>query len=253
MTTIQRQGQRVHLIDEIRGFAILCMVIYHGVYDLLTIFQISFPFFFSPFMNGLRTFFAGMFIFISGTACQFSHNNLKRGAVCLGLGLCITLFTALFLPSELIVFGILHMLGVSMMLYALLRPLLSKVPPLLGALVTLLLFIFTYGIVEGYVGIPALWELSLPAAWYTTKFLFPLGLLPGGFYSADYFSLLPWFFLFLMGSFVGVYVKEGRFPPFFYRRHSRLLCTVGRNTLLIYVLHQPVLYGLMSLIAMLIH
>ena len=46
------KGQRVYLIDEIRGFAILCMVIYHGVYDLLAIFGISFPFFFSPLMNG---------------------------------------------------------------------------------------------------------------------------------------------------------------------------------------------------------
>ena len=246
------KGQRVYLIDEIRGFAILCMVIYHGVYDLLAIFGISFPFFFSPLMNGVRTFFAGTFIFISGTACQFSHNNLKRGAICLGLGLAITLFTALFLPEELIVFGILHMLGISMMLFGLLRPLFQKIHPMVGAAIMLVLFIFTYGITSGYVGIPYFWEIPLPDFLYSTNYLFPLGFIPAGFYSADYFSLLPWLFLFFMGSFVGVYVKEGRFPTPFYQKHSRFLSFVGRKTLIVYVLHQPVLYGLMSLIALLL-
>ena len=118
------------------------------------------------------------------------------------------------------------MLGISMMLFGLLRPLFQKLHPMVGAAVMLVLFIFTYGVTSGYVGIPYFWEIPLPDFLYSTNYLFPLGFIPAGFYSADYFSLLPWLFLFFMGSFVGVYVKEGRFPAPFYQKAQpvSLLC-----------------------------
>lgn len=243
----EQQG-RVWLLDEIRGFSILGMVLYHGVYDLVFIFGIDFPFFYSPLMNGVRTFFAGVFIFISGCACRFSHSNLRRGAVCFGLGMAMTVVTLLVIPSEAIFFGVLHCLGLCMLIFGLAKPLLDKLSPLAGLAVWGVLFFLLYRLPAGAVGIPYLLELPVPSSLYATPFLFPLGLPSAGFFSSDYFPLIPWLLLFLAGSYAGVWIKEGRFPQAFYRKHCPFLVQAGQHTLLIYVLHQPVLYGLMWLL-----
>lgn len=117
---------RVHLIDELRGLAIFLMVVYHTFFDLVILFGVDIPAFYSSFVQALVFFFAGLFIFISGASCQFSRNNLKRGAICFGFGLVMTIGTAVFAPGELILFGILHLLGLCMMLFPLLSPLLKK-------------------------------------------------------------------------------------------------------------------------------
>lgn len=239
---------RVFLIDEVRGFAILCMVLYHAVFDLIILFQISFPFFFSGFMNTTRDVFAGLFIFISGAACRFSSNNLKRGAVCFGLGLLMTLATFLVVPGELIVFGILHMLGISMMLFSLLSPLLDKCRPVIAVPILAVLFLLTYQITSGTLSILGLFSVSLPDELYRTSFLFPFGFPSPEFRSADYFPLLPWLFVFLAGSFFGTRLKQRRCPAFFYRMHCRPLAILGRYTLYLYLLHQPIIYGIMSAI-----
>lgn len=243
----EQQG-RVWLLDEIRGFSILGMVLYHGVYDLVFIFGIDFPFFYSPFMNGVRTFFAGLFIFISGCACRFSHNNCKRGAVCFGLGLGMTAVTLLVIPSEAILFGVLHCLGLCMLLFGWANPLLDRLSPRTGLTLFGVLFFLLYRLPMGGVGIPYLLEIPVPAGLYATPFLFPLGLPSDGFFSADYFPLIPWLLLFLAGSYAGIWIREGRFPALFYQKHSPFLVKTGQHTLVIYLLHQPVLYGLMWLI-----
>ena len=126
-------SSRVHLIDEVRGFAIICMVFYHAMFDLVVIFGVDFPIFTSSLMQDvLQPLFAGLFIFISGTAGHYSRSNLKRGAVCFGFGLILTAVTALFMPDELILFGILHFLGIAMMLFPPLKKLAAHVPPLAG-------------------------------------------------------------------------------------------------------------------------
>ena len=65
-----------------------------------------------------------------------------------------------------------------------------------------------------------------------------------GFVSTDYFPLLPWVFVFLLGTWAGKYIKAGRMPAWFYQTDCPPLAAVGRHSLVIYVLHQPVLYGL---------
>ncbi len=244
-----RAEGRVGLIDEVRGFAILCMVVYHGVYDFLVLFDVDFPFFFSPLMNGVRDLFAAAFVFISGTACRYSRNNLRRGALCFGLGLAMTVFTLAFVPDERIWFGILHMLGVSMMLFGLFGRVLDRLRPWLGLVACFVLFFLTWHVVDGYLGLFGLRFAELPPAWYETGFLFPLGFVGDGFYSADFFPLLPWLFMFLAGAYAGVYLRQNRLPAGFYKTHSAPLALVGRNTLLIYVLHQPVVYGILWLLS----
>ena len=78
--------------------------------------------------------------------------------------------------------------------------------------------------------------------------LFPLGLHDSGFASADYFPMMPWFFLFIAGSYFGIIAKDGRLPKFCYPTHIKWLAVVGRYTIWIYVLHQPIIYFIFSLI-----
>ena len=113
------QQSRIPLIDEIRGGAILLMVIYHAGYDLVAIFGVPCPLFFSPGVNFLRDVMAGSFILISGCTCRLSRSNLRRGTMTFGCGLLMTAVTALVIPDQLIVFGVLHCLGACMLLFAL--------------------------------------------------------------------------------------------------------------------------------------
>lgn len=252
MPKIKAKSERVHLIDEVRGFSIIMMVIYHFFYDLVVLFGVRIDLFYSPFIQTLVAVFGGIFVFISGSACLFSRNNLKRGAVCFGLGLGVTAITLLFLPSASALFGILHMLGINMMLFALLAPLVKKINPYIGIAVCMLLFFLTYHTQSGYFSIFELFKIELPKELYSTPFLFWLGFPSPEFFSSDYFPLLPWFFCFFAGSFFGVLVKEKRLPQFFYRSHLRPLAFVGRHTLIVYVLHQPILYGILWVIFLLI-
>ncbi|MEG0895397.1 MAG: heparan-alpha-glucosaminide N-acetyltransferase domain-containing protein, partial [Oscillospiraceae bacterium] len=68
------------------------------------------------------------------------------------------------------------------------------------------------------------------------------------FYSADYFSLLPWFFIFISGIGFGKLLKEERLPKFFYNSHIKFLSVIGRNTIWIYILHQPIIFILLTFI-----
>lgn len=238
---------RVGLLDEIRGFAIICMVVYHAMYDLKYIVGIDVPIFFESWFDIIRDIFAGAFIFISGTVCRYSSNNMKRGIQCFFIGMLMT-FVMPFFTGGTIMFGILHFLGISMMIYGLGENLFDKLPAFIGIILCVILYIFTMDVQSGFLGINGIMEIYLPQKAYDVGVLFPLGLRSSSFYSADYFPLLPWIFVFLAGSWFGVYAKDGVLPKFFYPTHIKWLATVGRYTIWIYVLHQPVLYLIFMLI-----
>lgn len=241
------KSNRVGLLDEVRGFAIICMVVYHAMYDLKYIFGLDVPVFFESWFDVIRDIFAGTFIFISGTVCRFSRNNMKRGIQCFFIGMIMT-FVMPFFTGGTIMFGILHFLGISMMLFGLGEKLFDLLPATVGIIVCALLFVLTLNVSDGYIGIGGLFSLELPQSAYDVGVLFPLGLHNNRFYSADYFPMLPWFFVFAAGSFFGVWAKNGSLPKFFYPTHCKWLATVGRYTIWIYVLHQPIIYLIFSLI-----
>lgn len=234
--------KRVGFLDEVRGICILLMVLYHGAYDIIYLFGWDIPLFHSALMEFAQPFVAGIFIFISGICCRFSRNNLRRGLIALGLGLLMSGFTLRFLPQQPIYFGILHFLGTAMILFALLHRVLDRATPVPGMLICLLLYLFTFGAQRGYLGLPGLPLIRLPASWATHPWLIPLGFASGG---VDYFPLLPWLFVFFAGSYLGIPFIRREMPEFFYRSRSRFLGRVGRYTIYIYLLHQPVLFGLL--------
>ncbi len=233
--------ERVVLLDELRGFAILCMVFYHLMYNLKFMLGINVPVFFENWFDPIRDAFAGLFICISGIVCNYSRNNLKRGAQCFFIGMAITFITAYAVPESPDMFGILHCLGISMMIYGLAENVLKKISVPIGTAAGIILFIASFNFPYGYAGIKGILSAELPGVLYRTRVMFPLGFPRLGFNSLDYFPLMPWLFLFLAGTFFGRYVKAGGLPDFCRKTHIKFFALCGRHSLLIYVAHQPVI------------
>lgn len=240
--------KRIHLMDELRGFAVFCMVFYHGFYTLAFLMGQSWGEWLYRFFMPAEPWFAGLFIFIAGISSNLTHSNLVRGVKLLGVALLVTLATAIAVPDELIVFGILHFLSVCMIAFGLLQLLRRRLgrteePPfrLWPVVVCAVLFIVTRYLASGYLQIPFVLRVFLPSGWYQA-WLAPLGLPGPGFSSADYFPLLPWCFVFAAGTVVGRLAKAGKFPAWTYPSRVPFFSFLGRHALLIYVLHQPVIY-----------
>ncbi len=231
----QQNKQRIELMDAARGLSLVLMVFYHFFYDLVVFAGAPRWIFHNVVFDPLQYFFAGLFILISGVSSNFSHSNVARGLKTLGIALVITLVT--YFMNMPIVFGILHFLGTCMLLYGLtqkgFQKLNEKLPWLVPAL-CLVAIVLTARFANGvYTETPHLWMF---------------GLITPEFESADYFPLLPWMFVFLLGTWAGKYVREGKLPKWFYEAKIPFFPAVGRKSLLIYVAHQPILYALTMLI-----
>ncbi len=234
--------RRIHLIDEVRGLSIILMVFYHAFFILGDFFGFEFMHEAQVFFSPLQPLFACLFIFISGISSNLSRSNFKRGIRLLLIALGFTLVTVVLLPrfdisGAEIVFGILHLLSISMLMYVLLKKPLEKVPTIIGVAVCFVLFLLTFSVQSGKL----MW-FDLPQSLYRHSFLAPLGFPPYGFYSADYFPILPYMFMFFAGTFFGRLEKEDRIPKSWYVSRCRPLSVIGGKTLIIYVLHWPIIF-----------
>ncbi len=240
--------RRAGLMDEIRGFCILCMVFYHVGFDLYYNYEVKIPLMFDDWFEIVVQIFAGMFIFISGMSCRYSRNNAKRGIQCFFIGMCVTFVFAFIAPTAPVYFGILHCLGVCMMFYAIGEQQILKIPVKVAIPVLVVLFVMTRGLIYGYLGPANGVGIRLPDFLYNAKLLFPLGFAAPGFTSMDYFPLMPWLFVFLAGAYIGGYAVNDKMPEFFYKTHCKPLAFIGKNTLWVYVLHQPIAIIILFLI-----
>lgn len=238
---------RIEIIDFVRGILILYVVFYHTLYDLDGIFGVTLPFLHTKWFEILRLCLVGMLIVLAGISCNLTRSNLKRGVKTFLCGMVITAVTFVFMPEERIVFGVLHFFGVSMILYGLLEKVFRKIPMWCGFLLSLALFALTWNIYYGFLGIGNIGiHFALP---FENLFTFILGFY-APIYSSDYYPILPYFFLFLTGAFLGRDIKLRKLPAFCYNCGFGWLLCIGRHTLIIYMLHQPVVYGILSVIFM---
>ena len=219
-------------LDALRGICLLGMVGIHLLYDL----NISLPW---P-LQLLQDWGGCVFLLLSGVCVTLGHHPVRRGLVVLGCGMICTLVTwgmyilSLASADLVIWFGVLHCLGVCMLLW----PLFRKMPLWLLALCAAVL------IAAG---------LAIPNRGFDTGYwLMPLGFPPYGFVTSDYFPLLPFAGFFLLGGVIGKLVypnKKTRFPNVRADRDLiRFLCLLGKWSLPIYMLHQPVITGILSLL-----
>ncbi|MGN0624954.1 MAG: heparan-alpha-glucosaminide N-acetyltransferase domain-containing protein, partial [Oscillospiraceae bacterium] len=98
----------------------------------------------------------------------------------------------------------------------------------------------------GKIGV-LMWKIPLPAFLYQNFATAILGFPPYNFVSSDYYPMLPWIFLFFCGSLLGRILVSHAEQPALLRSRCRPLAFLGRHSLVIYLVHQPVLYGLFLL------
>lgn len=244
----ERKHRTYALLDIIRGFALLNMLAYHAVWDLVYLFGFDWKWYQSDAAFLWQQSICCTFIFLSGFCLPLGRQPLKRGLQVFGCGLLISAVTVLVMPQSQILFGVLTSISSSMILCSLLRPLFARCPSTAGGFLCLTLFFFTKHLTQGFLGFSENLSIPLPKQWYCSLFTAFLGLPAADFFSTDYFPLFPWFFLFAAGVFfyqicenchLLTWLKKGRFFP---------LEWAGQHSLGIYLLHQPVIYLLLSLL-----
>jgi uncharacterized membrane protein len=234
-----RPGRRAWEVDALRGVAIIMMVIYHLMWDL-SAFDIAPVDLYGLFWQSFQRATASLFLLLVGVSLQLRalrlgaagadraalwRRQFRRGLAVFGCGLLVTAATLVAIPRGFVVFGILHLIGVSIILaYPFMALGRWNLP--IGLAV-----IAAGNAVAGYV-------IDMP-------WLVWLGLRFPGFTSVDYFPLLPWFGVVLIGLAAGelAYGSGRRLPlPDLARLPPvRLLGWLGRHSLAIYLLHQPLL------------
>ncbi len=219
-------GRRIDLLDGWRSLAVVLMMVYHFLFDAYIFGVLSDELLFSLPLALLQKFICCSFIFLAGVSARFSRDNLRHGVTVLAAGLVVEAGAAL--AGQTIRWGVLMLLGTSMILYHLLGRYLQRLPGWALALGAAVLYVLT-----------DLWTGSVRVS---VKFLYPLGFPYPGFHSADYFPLLPWSFLFLLGTAAGGWAL-GRREKLSALRLPSALTWPGRHSLLLYLLHQPVLYS----------
>ena len=244
------EGKRPHygLLDTVRGVCILSMVAYHGMYDLVDIFGLP-----SAWYTGLPGYIwqqsiCWTFILLSGLCWQLSRRHVKRGLLLVGCGAAITLITWLVMPSQRILYGVLNLLGLSALLLIPLDKVFRKIPAWAGLGGALLLFALTKNVARGSLGFEGLVLCQLPRWLYATDLLAVVGFPSPSFWSTDYFPLLPWFFLFCAGYFLWSLLDKSPRAKELLRPGLRPLSFLGRHSLVIYLIHQPALMAVFTVL-----
>ena len=229
--------QRFGEIDLLRGVAIVLMVIFHAGFDL-DFYELIVVNTDQGVWRWMAYFVQIVFVGTTGMTLAFSYERgLRRGrvhairrrlmhaAMVFSWGMVITLSTWIMFEKWVVVFGILHFLGVSMVL---------ALP---------LLFLKRW---IGLVGV-----LVLFVAWFSRDVVvdfawgIPFGFVAPSFYALDYFPLFPWFGLFLVGVAGGFHLSLKKRA-----QKSRIVSAgkkfqwLGRHSLMLYLAHQPILVAL---------
>lgn len=239
---------RYLVLDKIRGFTLISMLAYHTIWDLVYIFGLPWLWYSSPLGFLWQQSICWSFILLSGFCWSFGRRKLKRGLIVFLAGGLVTAATVLFMPESRVVFGVLSLLGSCMLLMIPLEKLLKKCKALPGLACAFALFALSYHVNQGYLGFFGLNLYKLPQALYSNLLTSYLGFPPAGFYSSDYFSLFPWLFLFITGYFLHRIFESRALLPKLKGQGSSILSWLGQKSLPVYLLHQPLIYGLLYLI-----
>lgn len=240
--------KRLYALDSIRGITLLSMIAYHAMWDLVYMFGVRADWYRSDGAHLWQQSICWTFIILAGFCWQLSRNHWKRGLPIFCGGIVVSLATHIFMPTSRITFGILTFTGSAVLLMIPLEKLLKHVPPLPGLAVSAALFALLRNVPGGTLGFEGLVLGALPRQWYRNYFTAYFGFRPPLFYSSDYFPLIPWLLLFICGYFLFRFFRDrGWIEKLFSKGQFPVLNFLGRNSLLVYLLHQPIIYGLMEL------
>ena len=229
--------KRIWELDVLRGICILGVLVVHFIYDLVQLYQLvqwEYP----PLFSFIKQWGGVLFLLLSGICVTLGSHSVRRGIVVFACGLIISAVTYGmyhfgFADKIIIIyFGVLHCLGTCMLLW----PTYKNTPwwgLLFHGLFLVVLGLYLDGLLHSR-------QLVIDSPW-----LISLGLPPQGFASSDYFPLLPNFGFFLLGAVIGrtLYRNKASLLPKVNSNTPllRFLGFCGRQSLLIYLLHQPIL------------
>lgn len=225
-------GDRIKTYDTLRGIMIVLMIIFHSAFDIYAVFGKSFGFLQivdSPVILFLRDFFAVCFIVLSGICTNYSRNILRRGIIIFAFGLLVTVATAIVMPELTVRFGILSLIGVSMILVAILRPFHKTVDDAWGLAVSGAAFLATVFVFPVHTSF---------------KHIYFLGFITTSFTSGDFYPLIPYYFAFLFGHFLGRMLKAKEWDGKIGGLDIKPFSFIGRNSIYFYLLHQPLVYAI---------
>lgn len=247
------EKKRIVCIDTFRGLALIYMIFFHFIYDMAFLIESEWGMAAFRANENIVVFDTASFILLAGVSSSFSRSNSKRGGKLLAIGILFTLATAFVFPGEAIYFGILQLLGICMVLYGAFEDKLRKLPALPMIIGCAVVFALTYHIQLGYIGIKGLFEWQLPSELTVNNLLYPYGILHRGYASVDYEPLLPWFFLYFAGTYIGGLIVKyrDRLPSFCYADPLPPVSWMGRHSLIIYILHQPIILAVVYAIMLL--
>lgn len=237
---------RNYYVDMVRGLMIISMVIYHILYDLVYFFNYKIEFLHGRVAEVWQVSTVIIFLIVSGISLRFYKNYKKRGAYIFVLGFVITIATYLFDSDDYVLFGILSLIGASIFIIGLIEKGLLKINEYLGILIFLLLFVVFYNLPSGYLNL-GFTKINVPEFLYSLKYTFIVGLPHAGFSSVDYFPIVPWFFIFVVGFYMGIVAEEkGYLSPM---GKPNILSYIGEKSLIIYLLHQVVIYAVLFIVS----
>lgn len=239
----EKKNRRYELLDCIRGVTLLSMIFYHGAWDLVNLYDIRWNWYYGAGAYIWQQSICWTFILLSGFCWPLGKRPLKRGLIVFTGGALVTAVTCLVMPENRAVFGVLTLIGSCMMLMVPFDKVLKKIPPEAGIFLSFFLFVIARNVNSGYLGFEKFDLIQLPDSWYRGILMTYLGFPAPDFFSTDYFSLLPWLFLFISGYFLyHLFQKRNVFEYSFFKWNLAPFGFLGRHSLLIYLLHQPILY-----------
>ena len=238
-------SERFWEIDFLRGMAICLMIFYHLLFDLHFFYNLD-PFF--PFDNWkvLQVITGGLFLTLVGTSAFLKVQKLrnlqesliffsflKQALFIFFLGFLLTVFTSLFIEGGIIIFGILQLIALSLVLA---YPFLKK--PRLALFFSVIIIFFSPLLNNTVNGI---------------DYLLPLGGRQFSFSMLDYYPIFPWFAFVLLGIFLGnQFFKDGqrKFSVWSVQNNTvfLFLSFLGKNSLLIYFIHQLIIFIFLGLL-----
>ncbi|MBE7067101.1 MAG: DUF1624 domain-containing protein [Ruminococcaceae bacterium] len=225
---------RIWELDALRGFMILCVIVVHTLFDIEAFFDIDYPAFYIFIKNNGGI----LFVVLSGICATLGTKTFKRGLFVFGAGMLVTIVTfglyyfGIMHKSVIISFGVLHLLGICMMIY----PVMKQLPNITIGILGVLVIILGYCITGMHSDIPFSYIIGIPSVDYA---------------AGDWFPLVPFAGWFFIGIFLGNILykkKQSLFPnapkDFFIIRFFRWC---GVYSLYIYLIHQPIVFGLVFL------
>lgn len=246
MGQIQNQQSKIQNrlweVDALRGLAVVAMIFFHFMWDLW-FYRLTYQDVVGPAWQAFARGIGTTFIFVLGLSVTLDYSRivakgispfartLKRGLMIFGCGLLVSIGTYAFIGNEWVRFGILHHAGVAIILaYFFMRLPALPVAGIGIALIALGSYLS---------GLPG------PSEW-----LLPFGLVPPGLSMVDYYPLLPWFGVALLGVAFGksAYANGARkfaLPELGDSPPVRFLRFLGRHSLVIYLVHQLVLQAIL--------